>query len=208
MNDGYSSVMPSALRQRLNELASSFASNVLQAIRTASLEDLLAESGGRRGPLHAVANGAGLRRSGRLPRRSSEDIEQMIDRIAALLRQHPKGLRAEEIRQKLGIEAKELPRPLKEALDSGRLGKSGQKRATTYFLKGGAAGRAGAGARAGKRGAAKAGKRGASAGARKPVKRAASSKRARKAARKAAPKATLKAPAKAPAPATTPAPAP
>lgn len=196
--------MPSALRQRLNELASSFAANVLQAIRTASLEDLLAESGGRRGPLRAMANGAGLRRSGRLPRRSSQDIEQMIERIAGLLRQHPKGLRAEEIRQKLGIEAKELPRPLKEAVDSGRLGKSGQKRATTYFLERGAAGRSGTGTRAGKRGAVKAKRRGASAGARKAVKRAAAPKRARKAARKAAPKPAPKAPA----PATAPAPAP
>lgn len=178
--------MPSALRQRLNELASSFASNVLQAIRTASLEDLLTESGRRRGPLRAVASGAGFRRSGRLPRRSSEDIEQMIDRIAGLLRQHPKGLRAEDIRQKLGIEAKELPRPLKEAVDSGRLGKSGQKRATTYVLKSGAPSRAGAGVQASKRGAAKGKKRGTSARAHKAAKRPVARKRTRKAARKAA----------------------
>jgi hypothetical protein len=56
-----------------------------------------------------------------------------------LLRASPKGLRAEQIRQKLGLQSKELPRPLKEAVDGGRLGKSGQKRATTYFVKGAAA---------------------------------------------------------------------
>jgi hypothetical protein len=71
-----------------------------------------------------------------------DDIEQVVERIVSLLRQSPKGLRAEQIREKLALQAKELPRPLKEALDSGRLGKSGQKRATTYYLKGsGAAGR-------------------------------------------------------------------
>ncbi len=56
-----------------------------------------------------------------------------------LLRVSPKGLRAEEIRAKLGLQSKELPRPLKEGLDGGRFAKSGQKRATTYTLKGVAA---------------------------------------------------------------------
>jgi hypothetical protein len=64
-----------------------------------------------------------------------------------LLRQTPKGLRAEQIREELGLQAKELPRPLNEALDSGRLAKSGQKRATTYFVKG-AASKAAAGRQA------------------------------------------------------------
>jgi hypothetical protein len=130
---------------------------VLEAIRSASLEELLAESSSavhRRSAgrparaldgLHAVAapahaphhpaHGGRARASGRLARRSSDDIEQVIGRIVGLLKQHPKGLRAEEIRSKLGLLSKEMPRPLKEALDGGRLGKSGQKRATTYFVK-------------------------------------------------------------------------
>jgi hypothetical protein len=98
-----------------------------------------------------------------LPRRSANDIAQVVERIVALLRQSSKGLRAEQIRQKLGLQAKELPRPLKEALDSGRLSKSGQKRATTYFLKGsgGASkptGRATAGGRRARRSAARKGR--------------------------------------------------
>jgi hypothetical protein len=76
-----------------------------------------------------------------LPRRSAADIGQVIDRIVALVRQSPKGMRAEQIRQKLDMEAKEMPRPLKEAVEAGRLSKSGQKRATTYVAKGGATGR-------------------------------------------------------------------
>jgi hypothetical protein len=66
----------------------------------------------------------------------------MVDGIVALLKQSPKGLRAEEIRAELGLQAKEMPRPLKEAVDAGRLRKSGQKRATTYFAAGGGGGRA------------------------------------------------------------------
>jgi hypothetical protein len=149
-----------SLRQRLSELASSFASSVLSAIRGASLEDLLGESSGRGRramPRASTTDGAAARparrRGGRLPRRSANDIEQVVEQIVGLLRQSPKGLRAEQIREKLALQAKELPRPLKEALDSGRLGKSGQKRATTYYLKGaGSAGRPGARAAGGRRG--------------------------------------------------------
>jgi hypothetical protein len=75
----------------------------------------------------------------------------VIERIVALLKANPAGLRAEQIREQLGLQAKELPRPLKEALDSGRLSKSGQKRATTYFAKGSGSGKAARGA-GGKRG--------------------------------------------------------
>jgi hypothetical protein len=134
-----------SLRARLNDLASSFTASVLDAIRGASLEELLTESSeGTDGPRRAsrasggrtaavVAAAAPRRRGGRLPRRSATDIGNAIDQIVELLNQHPDGLRAEQIRQELNIEAKELPRPLKEGLYAGRLSKMGQKRATTYF---------------------------------------------------------------------------
>ncbi|HZU81520.1 MAG TPA: hypothetical protein VE987_01325 [Polyangiaceae bacterium] len=165
--------MPTSLRQRLNELAASFASTVLGAIRGASLEDLLAESsknGRRTGQRAAGGDGAAMRaprrRPGRLPRRSADDIAKVVERILGLLQQNPKGLRAEQIRDALGLQAKELPRPLKEALDTGRVAKSGQKRATTYTLKSGAAAAkprrsSSAGRRGGRSGAARKG-RGAS----------------------------------------------
>lgn len=131
--------MSTSLRAHLNELASSFANGVLAAIRTASIEDLLAESGSARRLPGVRGGGAGRasRSGGRLPRRSAADIGRVLDRIAGLLKSSPKGLRAEQIRQRLNLLSKELPRPLKEGLSSGRLGKSGNKRATTYFLKGG-----------------------------------------------------------------------
>lgn len=61
----------------------------------------------------------------------------MIESIVDLLQKSASGLRAEQIRETLGVEAKELPRPLAEAISSGRITKTGQKRATTYFAGGG-----------------------------------------------------------------------
>ena len=146
--------MSTPLRQRLSHIASSFASDVLSTIRGASLEDLLSASSPGRGNVDASllrtgAMGARVgrtRRGGRLRRRSLRDIGQVVETIVELLKQSPGGLRAEQIREQLGLLAKELPRPLKEALSSGKVSKTGQKRATTYFHKeGGAA--AGGGAR-------------------------------------------------------------
>ena len=69
----------------------------------------------------------------------------MVDSIVSLLQKNPEGLRAEQIREALSCQAKELPRPLADALAEGRISKTGQKRATTYF----------AGAKAGEAGPAK-----------------------------------------------------
>jgi hypothetical protein len=152
--------MPSSLRNRLNDLAASFSAAVLGAIRGSSLEELL--SGPSRGKAAAVPSRPSPRASnvaavkvptaapaptpatvvrarkagGRLPRRSAGDISKVLDQIVGLLKHSASGLRAEEIRQKLDLEPKELPRPLKEGVAAGRLSKVGQKRATTYSAAG------------------------------------------------------------------------
>lgn len=74
--------------------------------------------------------------TGRLARRSASDIGSLVDSIVSLLGQHPNGLRAEQIRGTLGLDAKELPRPLADGLAAGTITKTGQKRATTYFANG------------------------------------------------------------------------
>ena len=63
----------------------------------------------------------------------------MIESIVDALQKSASGLRAEQLRATLGVEAKELPRPLAEAVSTGRITKTGQKRATTYFVGGGGA---------------------------------------------------------------------
>jgi hypothetical protein len=143
--------MSGSLRSRLRELAAGFAGSVLDTLRGASLEELFGiepgiRSGSVSSPARRVATTPRPRGDRRLSRRSSGDVAALVERLVGVLEQHPGGLRAEEIREKLGLQAKELPRPLKEGLDSGRFSKSGQKRATTYFLKAGSPRAAGLGA--------------------------------------------------------------
>jgi hypothetical protein len=89
-------------------------------------------------PVGSTSNGAAkpfhTTRSGRLPRRSAEEIAAALDEIVGLVRKHDDGLRAEEIRVKLGMQAKEMPRLLKEGLATKKLKAKGRKRATTYTV--------------------------------------------------------------------------
>ena len=104
------------------------------------MEELLGEaaSGGRRGPERPkavpapIAKPTRVTRSGRLKRRSPEDIAKALDEVIALVKKNKDGLRAEEIGSQLGMEAKEMPRVLKEGLAKKKLKAKGQKRATTY----------------------------------------------------------------------------
>jgi hypothetical protein len=56
-----------------------------------------------------------------------------VEAIVGLLDKHPQGMRAEQIRSSLGLDAKELPKPLADALAAKRISQKGEKRATTYF---------------------------------------------------------------------------
>lgn len=134
------------LRTTLDTLAASFAANVLAAIRGASLQELLVESGGapRRGPGRPRGGGttagnpgpraAALKKGkgGRLARRSPADIARALDAVVILVRKSAKGLRSEEIRKALKLDVREVPRVLKEGLAKKKLKSRGQKRATTY----------------------------------------------------------------------------
>jgi len=160
----------SNLRSTIEDLSSQFAVRIIEALRGASIDELLAvaggdltsgrrpaarpratgnEGGGSSGGNARESAGAGRRRGrgGRLGRRSPDDIARMVEDITSLLAKSNEGLRAEQIREALGVEAKELPRPLAEALSSGRITKSGQKRATTYFVGSGEGGSSSAGGR-------------------------------------------------------------
>jgi hypothetical protein len=132
------------LRSQLDSLAAAFASAVVDAIRGASLQELVATEGrsapvGRSAASSLAAKAAGsparTTRSGRLKRRSSEDIGKVLDDVVALVKKNKDGLRAEQIRTELSLQAKELPRVLKEGLSSKRLRKAGQKRATVYSAR-------------------------------------------------------------------------
>ena len=135
--------MPGSLRSQLAELIDSFTNSVLEAIRGASLDELLAEGNkpSRAAPRSEPAAARAPRAAraaasaGRLPRRSAEDIAEILDSVVTLVKKHGDGLRAEQIRAELGMQAKELPRVLKEGLASKKLRSKGQKRATTYYAR-------------------------------------------------------------------------
>ncbi len=138
------------LNSKLQDLARSFAEQVVETIRGASLQELVssggegsagngrstrvvAGGGGQPDPLSAPSKTKG--KSGRLPRRSADEIAKTLEKIVLLVKTHKGGLRAEEIRSKLGMQAKEMPRILKEGLSKKKLAAKGQKRATTYTAK-------------------------------------------------------------------------
>jgi hypothetical protein len=132
--------MANRLQSRISELASSFVDSVLEAVRSSSLEELV----GGRGAVHddrrassarAAAPRAARAASGRLPRRSAEDIAKVLEIVVSLLSSRKNGLRAEQIRAELNLQSKELPRILKEGLTRKKLRAVGQKRATTYFAR-------------------------------------------------------------------------
>lgn len=131
----------STLHQTINALASEFAHSLVRALRNASLDEIIAEThaghsaggGARRRGRAPAAGGGGRRSGGRLQRRSQTDINAVVTKIVNLLKGNKKGLRAEEIRAKLHLDRREIPRPLAEALRKKLVSKKGKKRATTYF---------------------------------------------------------------------------
>jgi hypothetical protein len=136
------SSMANQLHSRISVLVASFVDSVLEAVKSSSLEEILDGSGARgaapRAPRAAFAPRAPRvpeARSGRLPRRSAEDIAKTLEIVVSLLGSRKNGLRAEQIRTELNMQAKELPRILKEGLDRKKIRAVGQKRATTYFVK-------------------------------------------------------------------------
>ena len=127
----------SDLRSSIHALVQSFASSVLQAIHSSPLEEILgAHTAAKRGPGRpAGKRGPGRPRGSRSKRarRTAKDITAVADSIVALVKNHPKGLRGEQIRAELGIAKNHWMKPLGMALDSKKLRKKGEKRATTYF---------------------------------------------------------------------------
>lgn len=135
------------LRAQLDALAASFANQIMASLRGASLHDLVGKADGGR----VVSNGRRARggggqpdprvvptkprKPGRLPRRSAEEIAATLNKIVLLVKTQKNGMRAEIFCSKLGMQAKEMPRILKEGLSKKKLTSKGNKRATTYFAR-------------------------------------------------------------------------
>jgi hypothetical protein len=130
-----------SLQSAINDLACSFVAAMLDAIKGAPIGQLPGEpTDGERRPVARTSRRAPMAtpkpsraRGGRLPRRSPEDITKALDEVLNLLKRNKQGLRAEQIRNELGMQAKEMPRILKAGMSTRKLKARGQKRATTYM---------------------------------------------------------------------------
>ena len=136
------------LKSTISSLADSFAASVLAAIRSASLEEILAGGGAapaKRGPGRprktdgaapaAAPKPAPRGKGGRLARRSPSDIEHIVGLIVGKLGEHKTGLRSEQLQKELRLDKKEITGPLNQALAEKKITKKGQKRSTTYFAR-------------------------------------------------------------------------
>jgi hypothetical protein len=129
--------MPSSLTATIESLAQAFATAVIEAIRSASLEEIVAESGGRRG-LRAQRGDEGQlpvpfrSRGARRQRRNSRALAKTASSIVAFVKAHP-GSASEEIRSELSIPRSHWQRPVAMALASKKLRKKGEKRSTRYY---------------------------------------------------------------------------
>ena len=147
------------LKNHISALAEEFSAGVLAAIRSASLEEILAggsAASAKRGPGRppkssngtAVARGGGGQpdllgattgakrgKGGRLARRSPEQIAQVVESIVGALKKSKDGMRSEQLQKLLKLDKKEISGPLAEALDGKKITKKGQRRATTYFAR-------------------------------------------------------------------------
>lgn len=125
------------IKDRLEELARKFADEVVVAVTSSTVQDIL----GTGGPVRSAVRPRAARpvaQPDRLARRSKDQVLETVDRLVVpLLRKNKAGLRSEQIRAKIDVFAKAMPRILKEGIAAKKLRVvSGSKRATVYGLAG------------------------------------------------------------------------
>lgn len=182
-----------SLQQKIQDLATAFANDLLRALRSIPLSELAADGEGpkvkvSRDSSKFVLPAKAKKGGGRLARRSPDQIAKAVEKIVALLKEHPEGLGAERIRELSKIDRRELGRPIADALATGKIWKEGEKRATVY--------RTATTKRVPKKPAVKGAKKPTAKGAKKPTAKGAAPKKVAAAPKKTAKKAPGKKTAK------------
>lgn len=118
-----------SIHATLHELATRFANELAAALIGASLDDLRSESS-RSAPRPVGRPRSRQTSPARTPR---GDRSEILGRVLDLLRAHPKGMRAEDIRRRLRLEKPLFVRAANDGLATGEIHKEGRLRATTYF---------------------------------------------------------------------------
>jgi hypothetical protein len=124
--------MPTNLEIKLHDIATQFVKSIIDALQECPLSEITQVASGTSAP--AVAKKASTPSTGRLMRRSDEELHGVVDQIVAVVAKAENGLRSEDIQTQTNLSKKEVVRPIQLALDSGALRREGQKRSTTYFV--------------------------------------------------------------------------
>ena len=74
------------------------------------------------------------KRTNKRNRRTLNELERVSNEVIKLLSTENRSMRIEEINSRLGTTTRQLMRPIQRLLKQGRIKKSGERRATTYFL--------------------------------------------------------------------------
>jgi len=170
-------------------LAVDFASAVVKAVTDLPISELArALPAPRRAAGEGRAKKEPKGKSGRLQRRTPKQIAAVGDDVVAFLKKHPDGVRSEQIREGLGLDKREVPRVLQQAIADGKIKiLHGEKRATTYGAgKGGKSPRKAKPAKAARKAKAKPVKRAAKKKASAKAKPAQAARKGKKASKKGA----------------------
>lgn len=129
--------MTTSLRTTIHELSRAFAAQLLDALRATSLDEILAEA---RGGAPAKKTGKAAAPAKAPARTRATTVQQIVstvtvDAIVSILKKHKGGLRAELLRKELGAAKPAFNYHASKAIAEGKIRKTGQKRATTYFAK-------------------------------------------------------------------------
>jgi len=138
----YSKSMSKNLQAAIRQLAENFAEGLLQAARSASLEEILnGDAGGsaRRSPGRprktATKAEPVIAKRGRPAKRGGVGADASLDRLVDVLRKNPKGLRSEELRAHLRLEKIPFRQAAAKALEANLITRTGEKRSTTFYAK-------------------------------------------------------------------------
>jgi hypothetical protein len=124
----------SDLRRTIADLATSFAEGVVQAVRQATLVEVLAETRASQRPAASASSPTTRPPARRKPGRASSVGDPLIAKIVATLKPAKGGLRSEELRARVGVDRKLLFPALTRALQAKQIRKTGAKRGTMYFV--------------------------------------------------------------------------
>src|SRR5437763_1073097 len=97
------------LQQTIQKQSLLFAQRIIEALRSASIDELVDMPRGGRAPREARPAHTAVVSSGRI-RRSAADIQSTLEKIVALVGNEAEGLRAEVIREQLGLDKREMPK--------------------------------------------------------------------------------------------------